>query len=111
MDGKPASEARAISGLGRRRTVTSVTTPSNPSDPVTNPMRSSPPASNRFAAEPNALAPDQRQFDAQEIIRRQPVFETMNSAGVFRDIAADRAGDLARGIGRIIKTPGPRPLL
>ena len=37
---KPISAARAHSGLRRMRTVTSVTTPSNPSEPVMTPSRS-----------------------------------------------------------------------
>ena len=38
--GKPTSTARAVSGFFRMRTVTSVTTPSRPSEPVTMPSRS-----------------------------------------------------------------------
>jgi hypothetical protein len=37
---KPTSTARAVSGFFRMRTVTSVTTPSRPSEPVTTPSRS-----------------------------------------------------------------------
>jgi hypothetical protein len=33
-------EEAAVAGLGRMRTVTSVTTPSSPSDPTTTPSRS-----------------------------------------------------------------------
>ncbi len=40
MLGKPSSSARAFGGLGRMRTVTSVTTPSSPSDPTITPSRS-----------------------------------------------------------------------
>ena len=38
--GKPTSTARAVSGFFRMRTVTSVTTPSSPSEPVMMPSRS-----------------------------------------------------------------------
>ena len=38
--GKPTSKARAIVGLRRMRTVTSVTTPSSPSEPVMTPSKS-----------------------------------------------------------------------
>ena len=38
--GKPISTARAVSGFCRMRTVTSVTTPSRPSEPVIRPSRS-----------------------------------------------------------------------
>ena len=37
---KPIRRARAIAGVGRMRTVTSVMTASRPSDPVTTPIRS-----------------------------------------------------------------------
>ena len=40
IEGKPISSARASGGFGRMRTVTCVTTPSRPSDPVTSPSRS-----------------------------------------------------------------------
>ena len=39
-DGKPISKARAPGGFGRMRTVTSVTTPSMPSEPTVTPSRS-----------------------------------------------------------------------
>ena len=39
-EGKPISTARAVSGFCRMRTVTSVTTPSRPSEPVIRPSRS-----------------------------------------------------------------------
>ena len=39
-DANPSSRARAVCGLGNSRTVTSVTTPSSPSEPVTTPIRS-----------------------------------------------------------------------
>ena len=39
-DGKPTSTARAVSGFFRMRTVTSVTTPSRPSEPVMMPSKS-----------------------------------------------------------------------
>jgi hypothetical protein len=38
--GKPISTARAVSGFFRMRTVTSVTTPSRPSEPLISPSRS-----------------------------------------------------------------------
>ena len=40
VSGKPISSARAVSGFFRMRTVTSVTTPSRPSEPVIRPSRS-----------------------------------------------------------------------
>ena len=56
-----------------------------------------------LAAEPDDLAIHQHQLDAEDVVGGQPVFEAMHAAGIFGDIAADRAGDLARRIGRVIK--------
>ncbi len=42
LDGKPISSARAVAGLRSSRTVTSVTMPRSPSEPVTTPSRSYP---------------------------------------------------------------------
>ena len=53
------------------------------------------------AAELDDLAVGQHQLDAQHVIGGDAVFERMRAAGVFRDIAADRAGDLRRRIGRV----------
>ena len=93
------------------RSVASVTTPSSPSEPQTIPSRSSPPAPHEFAADPQALAGDQHQLDAHQIMGCEAIFQAMNAAGIFRHIAADGAGDLARWIGRVIETlclHGPR---
>ena len=60
-----------------------------------------------LAAEPNDLAFDRHHFDADDIVGREPVFQAMHAARILGDIAADRAGDLARRIGRIIE---PLPL-
>jgi len=40
LDGKPISKARMVSGALSSRTVTSVTTPSRPSEPTVRPSRS-----------------------------------------------------------------------
>ena len=55
------------------------------------------------AAEPDDLAGHQHHLAAQDIVGGEAVFETMHAARIFRDIAADRAGDLRGGIGRVIK--------
>jgi len=47
-----------------------------------------------FAAEPEDLAGHQDDFDAEDIIGRETVFQTMHAAGILRYVAADRAGDL-----------------
>ena len=56
-----------------------------------------------LAAEPDDLAVDQHDFEAEQVVGRQPVFEAMHAARILGDIAADRAGDLARRVGRVIK--------
>ncbi len=60
-------------------------------------------AAGRLAAETQARAIRQREFHAQQVVRGEAVFEAMQSAGILRDVAADGAGDLARGIGRVIE--------
>ena len=47
-----------------------------------------------LAAEPHDLAGHQHQLAAQNVVGRHAVFEAMHAAGIFRDIAADGAGDL-----------------
>ena len=59
-----------------------------------------------LAAEPDDLAVDHHHFDAEDIVGRKPVFEAVHAAGILGDIAADRAGDLARRVGRIVEA-GP----
>ena len=41
-------------------------------------------------------------FQHQDIVHRQAVFQTVHATGIFRDIAANGAGDLRRRIGRVI---------
>ncbi len=55
------------------------------------------------AAEPYDFAGYQDQFAAEQIIRGHAVFEAVHAAGIFRDIAADRAGDLRGRIGRVVE--------
>jgi len=57
----------------------------------------------RAPADLQHLAFDRHQLDAEDIVRRQPIFEAMHPARVLGDIAADRARDLARRIGPVIK--------
>ena len=57
------------------------------------------------AAEPDDLAGHQHHFDAEHIIGGEAIFEAMHAAGIFGDIAADRAGDLRGGVGGVIKAP------
>ena len=58
-------------------------------------------------AEAYDLAIHQHQFDAQHVVRGEAVFQAVYAARVFRDVAADRTGDLAGRIGRVVE---PAPL-
>ncbi len=55
------------------------------------------------AAQPDDFAGHQNHFDAQEIIGGETIFEAVNATRILGHIAADRAGDLRGGIGRVIK--------
>ena len=103
LDGKPISSARAVSGFLRMRTVTSVTTPSKP-------FRTGHHAEQvvAFAVEMRAAEPDHRpvhqhHLDAEHIVGGQPVFQAVHAAGILGDVAADRAGDLRRRVGRVVE--------
>ena len=56
-----------------------------------------------LAAEAQDLAVDRHHFDADDVVGREAVFKAMNSARILGDVPADRAGDLARWVGRIIE--------
>ena len=49
------------------------------------------------------LAGYQHQFAAEHVVGGDAVFEAMHAAGIFRDVAADGAGDLRRRIRRVIE--------
>ena len=100
---KLASMVRVTGAFLMIRTVASTTMPSKPSEPVIRPSRSRPARARRLAAQGDDLAARQHEFDAQQIVGGEAIFQAMQPAGVFRDIAADGAGDLAGRIGRIIK--------
>ena len=76
--------------------------PSVPSLPTIVPTRSSPGESLGRAAELHDVAVGRHQFDAQHVVDRHAVFERVRPAGVRGDVAADRAGALARWIGRVV---------
>ena len=46
----------------------------------------------------------------QHVVHRQAVLQAMHAAGVLGDVAADRAGDLARRVGRVVQAVAARPL-
>ncbi len=56
-----------------------------------------------LAAEAHHLAVDQHHFEAEQVVGRQPVFQAVHPARILGDVAADRAGDLARRVGRVIE--------
>jgi hypothetical protein len=56
-----------------------------------------------LAADAQDLAVDQHQFDAEHVVGGQAVFEAVHAAGILRDVAADRAGDLRGRIGRVVE--------
>ncbi len=56
-----------------------------------------------LAAQPDHIAIHQHDLAAEHVVRGQSVFEAVHPAGILRHIAADGAGDLRGGIGRIIE--------
>ena len=56
-----------------------------------------------LAAKPDDLAIHQHHFDAEDVVCGKPIFQAMHPAGILRDIAADRAGDLARRVWSIVE--------
>ena len=56
-----------------------------------------------LAAEADHLAIHQHHLDAENVVGRQPVFQAMHAAGILRDIAADRTGDLRGRVGRVVE--------
>ena len=58
----------------------------------------------RLAADADDFAGHQHDFAAQHVVGGHAVFQAMHAAGIFRDIAADRAGDLRRRIGRVVES-------
>ena len=57
-----------------------------------------------LAADLDDFARDQHDFAAEHVVGGHAVFQAMHAAGILRDIAADRAGDLRRRIGRVVKS-------
>jgi hypothetical protein len=56
-----------------------------------------------LAAHGDDLAPRKHQRHAEQVVGGEAIFEAMQAAAVFRDIAADGAGDLAGRIGGVIE--------
>ena len=56
-----------------------------------------------LAAEPDDLAVGQHDLEPEDVVRRDPVFQGVGAARVVGDVPADRAGELARGIGHVVE--------
>ena len=56
-----------------------------------------------LAAKPHDFTFNSDQFNAEQIIGRQPIFQTMHPARIFRHIATNGTGNLAGWVGGIIK--------
>ena len=56
-----------------------------------------------LAAQPHHLAVHQHHLDAEQVVGGEAVLQAVHAAGVLRDVAADRAGDLRAGIGRVVE--------
>ena len=113
IEAKPASSVSTASGRRRRRSVAFVTTASVPSDPTSTPSRSRPGASSGRTAKSHEIAVGQHRFDAEHVVDREAVLQAVGAARVFGDVAADRADDLARGVGRVVvaeRRDAPRDL-
>ena len=60
-------------------------------------------ASSASAPISSDLALDGGHAQLQDVVHREPVLEAVHAAGILGDVAADGAGDLARGIGRVVE--------
>ena len=56
-----------------------------------------------LAAQAHDLAGHQHHLDAQKVVGGEAVFQAVHAAGILRHVAADRAGDLRAGIGRVVE--------
>ena len=54
-----------------------------------------------LAAERDDLAVGEHDLQARDVVRREAVLEAVRAAGVLGDVAADRADDLRRRVGRV----------
>src|SRR6185437_2420221 len=59
--------------------------------------------SRRFSTDDQALATGQRDLDAEQVVGGQSIFQTVQAAGILRDVAAEGARDLARRIWRVVE--------
>ncbi len=85
-----------------------VAMPSVPSEPTKTPSQIVAGRVERFAAEVDQRAVGQNDFEAEDVRGGEAVFQAVRAAGVFRDVAADAAHGLRRGIGRVEVICGAR---
>ena len=94
---------RQAGGVGTTRSVILVATPSVPSEPTNAPEQV---VARRVdalaAAELHDLAVGQHDLEPGHVVRREAVLEAVRAAGVLGDVAADRADDLGRRVGRVV---------
>ena len=96
----------ALRGFGSSFTVTSVTTSSMPSEPITSGEQVEPGRIERLAAEFDDLAVDGHAAHAQHVVHGEAVLQAVHAAGVLGDVAADGAGDLRRRVRRVVQAVG-----
>ncbi len=58
-----------------------------------------------LAAEADHVAIGQDQLQAQHVVGGEAVFQAVHAARVLGDVAADGAGDLRGGVGRVVEAP------
>ena len=80
---KLASMVRVTGAFLRILTVASTTMPSKPSEPVIRPRRSRPPAPGALPPRLMISPPGSDEFDAQQIVGGQAIFQAMQSAAEF----------------------------
>ena len=56
-----------------------------------------------LAADADHFAGDQHDLAAEHVVGGHAVFQAVHAAGILRDVAADGAGDLRGGIGRVVE--------
>jgi hypothetical protein len=57
----------------------------------------------RIVTDLEQLAGDGPGAQLEDVVHGEAVFQAVHAAGVFRNVAADRAGDLRGGVGRVIE--------
>ena len=88
-------------GVGTTRTMIFVATPSVPSEPTKTPQQVVAGQVELLAAQLHDRAVGEHDLQAAHVVRREAVLEAVRAAGVLGHVAADRAHDLARRVGRV----------